>query len=213
MKLHGVVTAARKASIRGRANVLAGTLCATALAPSTAHAVTVTTLYDFCARVNCADGAQSGSALIQDKAGTLFGTTAEGGASNLAPQPGKNPMDRASAVQWAGARRRIRADPRGNGSAVAVSGALQLLLAGRLRRRLFPYSTLAIDKSENLYGTTRLGGTGVAGNNGNGGGTAFALSPAPRPPWPETVLYSFCQAVRPCLQRRFRSGARLDPNG
>ena len=56
-----------------------------------------------------------------------------------------------------------------------------------------PYSTLALDKSGKLYGTTSLGGAGVDGNSGMGGGTAFALSPAARPPWPETVLYSFCQ--------------------
>lgn len=41
---------------------------------------TYKTLYDFCARQNCADGESPGSGLILDNQGNLYGTTSVGGA-------------------------------------------------------------------------------------------------------------------------------------
>jgi len=55
-----------------------------------------------------------------------------------------------------------------------------------------PYAGLTIAPGGALYGTTMLGGTGCAGNNGVGCGTAVYLTPpAQGGAWSETVLYSF----------------------
>jgi uncharacterized repeat protein (TIGR03803 family) len=195
-------------------------------------------LYRFCAhRVKqiCADGAGPSSGVVLDKAGELYGVALNGGAKNggvvyqLVPQ---------SSTPWGEAVRHSFCEEPGCPDGFAPVGGL---VFDANQERLFgtttqggepsgqqpglvyvltrgatgvpwpyqvlynfcsqggcadgfnPYSTLAIDKSGNLYGTTRLGGTGTAGNGGMGGGTAFVLSPAARPPWLETVLYSFCQ--------------------
>lgn len=55
-----------------------------------------------------------------------------------------------------------------------------------------PYAGLTIAPGGALYGATMLGGTGCAGNNGVGCGTAVYLTPpAQGGAWSETVLYSF----------------------
>lgn len=43
---------------------------------------TETVLYSFCSQANCADGSYPYSGLIVDRAGHLYGTTSEGGASD-----------------------------------------------------------------------------------------------------------------------------------
>jgi uncharacterized repeat protein (TIGR03803 family) len=44
---------------------------------------TLTTLYNFCSRINCRDGANPDAGLIQATDGSLYGTTQSGGANNL----------------------------------------------------------------------------------------------------------------------------------
>lgn len=48
----------------------------------------------------------------------------------------------------------------------------------------YPFSSLAIDRNGNLYGTTVVGGA-------YGAGTVFELSPSSSDQWAETILYSF----------------------
>jgi len=44
---------------------------------------TMTTLYNFCAQANCADGIHPPTSLIQGSDGNFYGTTTEGGTNNL----------------------------------------------------------------------------------------------------------------------------------
>jgi uncharacterized repeat protein (TIGR03803 family) len=53
-----------------------------------------------------------------------------------------------------------------------------------------PDSVLVADRAGNLYGTTAAGGNGECG--GTGCGTVFELSPQSNGSWKETVLYAFC---------------------
>jgi uncharacterized repeat protein (TIGR03803 family) len=48
----------------------------------------------------------------------------------------------------------------------------------------YPYASLILDATGNLYSTTSAGGT-------NGGGTVFELTPGTGGVWTETILYSF----------------------
>ena len=43
----------------------------------------ITTLYDFCSQLNCADGAEPKGGVVMDAAGNLYGTTWHGGASTF----------------------------------------------------------------------------------------------------------------------------------
>ncbi|SRR5579862_278345 len=52
---------------------------------STGRKPALTTLYDFCALANCADGRGPGSVLQMDADGDLFGTTQQGGTSSSDP--------------------------------------------------------------------------------------------------------------------------------
>jgi len=56
-----------------------------------------------------------------------------------------------------------------------------------------PADSLVMDKEENLYGTTPLGGTGTCTFSGSTCGTVFRLAPPATEggAWTETVLYSF----------------------
>jgi len=53
-----------------------------------------------------------------------------------------------------------------------------------------PASALIADSAGNLYGTTTAGGNGECG--GTGCGTVFELSPQSDGSWKETILYAFC---------------------
>src|SRR5580692_10545125 len=53
-----------------------------------------------------------------------------------------------------------------------------------------PSSSLTMDASGNLYGTTGLGGD-LSQCSNNGCGTVFELKPSAKGQWQETVLYAF----------------------
>jgi len=138
------------------------------LLASTAFAVTPkeSVLYRF---KGGSDGAGPGASLIADKAGNLYGTTVNGGASSLGTVFEISPPGAAwtETVLYSFAGGTDGANPDGN---------------------------LVFDKAGNLYGTTYAGG-GSANCPGTvpGCGTVFQLSPPATQgaPWTETVLYSF----------------------
>jgi uncharacterized repeat protein (TIGR03803 family) len=92
-------------------------------------------LYTFCSEggVNCTDGLEPQSALVQDSAGNLYGTTTLGGAN--------------------GAGTVFEVDTAGNETVLYSFCSQPGCLDGEL-----PYSTLVMDSAGNLYGTTSGGG-------------------------------------------------------
>jgi uncharacterized repeat protein (TIGR03803 family) len=121
------------------------------------------------------DGEVPEAGLIFDSKGNLYGTTEQGGANTT----------------WA-------AGSGGWGTVFElsppVSGAKwteKILYAfGYLSQTdgYFPTAGVLFDSAGNLYGATSDGG---AGQDLEGGGTVFELSPTTTGPWKETVLYSF----------------------
>lgn len=116
------------------------------------------------------DGANPQSVLLFDSAGNLYGTTINGGGSNIC-QGGCGTV--------------FKLTPNGNGtwaesvlhSFCTVDGCADGLYPGR--------GPLAIDAAGNLYGTTGSGGTDSCG--GYGCGVVYKLGPSGQ----ETVLYTF----------------------
>jgi uncharacterized repeat protein (TIGR03803 family) len=74
---------AGKSRRHGCAALLGTVLAAVMLAAVPVQAGVLTTLYDFCSKPNCADGSQPEAPLVEDQVGNLYGTTGEGGASNV----------------------------------------------------------------------------------------------------------------------------------
>jgi uncharacterized repeat protein (TIGR03803 family) len=118
-----------------------------ALAP----AQTFTTLYNFCSANGCTDGAYPVAGVIEDAAGTLYGTTFEGGSSGY------------GAV--------FKVDTAGT-EAVLYSFCSQTNCADGDA----PSTPLSRDWAGNIYGTTYFGGT--SSNCRNGCGTVFKIDTA-----------------------------------
>jgi len=91
-----------------------------------------TVLHSFCSWSNCADGAYLGSGLVMDAAGNLYGTAAYGGDINC-----------------------------GCGVVYKLAGKHETVLHAFKNSPdgAEPLSTLYMDSSSNLYGTTAYGGT------------------------------------------------------
>jgi|SRR5579862_1691319 len=121
------------------------------------------TVYSFCSKTGCADGAESYASLI-DVHGTLYGTTYEGGSHN------------SGAV--------FSFDPGTGAETVLYSFCSQTKCADGAN----PYASL-INVNGTLYGTTYQGGVDTGECVPAGCGTVFSLDPATGA---ETVLYSFC---------------------
>jgi hypothetical protein len=127
------------------------------------------------------DGQIPTGAIVFDKAGNLYGTTQNGGASTCASPDQCGTVFQLSPPtksdgHWS---ETVLYVFKGNGNGDGAS----------------PQGGLVIDKSGNLYGTTAYGGTGtcVLLRILVGCGTVFELSPPETKggPWVETVLYSF----------------------
>jgi uncharacterized repeat protein (TIGR03803 family) len=95
---------------------------------------TLTTLYSFCSRANCADGYWPLAALVQATDGNLYGTTSEGGA-NLA----------------------------GTVFKITLTGAFTTLHSFGIADGRSPLAELVQASDGNLYGTTCEGGANLAG--------------------------------------------------
>jgi hypothetical protein len=112
------------------------------------------------------DGANPHGGLILDAAGNLYGTTANGGGYN-------NPEHMAGGAAF-------QLTP--GGGAAWNETLIYEFCNHPICTDINPYDGLLIDSAGNLYGTTY----------GRGGfGTVFPLTPAPSPPWTETVLGTF----------------------
>jgi len=112
------------------------------------------------------DGQNPYAGLIIDDAGNLYGTTYIGG------------HDDAGLV--------FKLTPNSNGrwkEAVLFSFRATI---NNPKDRLAAYAGLTMDKSGNLYGTTRNGGGKVTG-----GGTVYRLTPTAKGEWQETVIHAF----------------------
>jgi uncharacterized repeat protein (TIGR03803 family) len=143
------------------------------LSPAQGGGWTETILWNF--GLSTTDGEVPEAGLVFDSKGNLYGTTNQGGANTT----------------WA-------AGSGGWGTVFElsppVSGSVwteKILYAfGYLSQTdgYFPTAGVIFDSAGNLYGTTSDGG---AGQDLEGGGTVFELSPTTSGPWKETVLYSF----------------------
>ncbi|HEX3431729.1 MAG TPA: choice-of-anchor tandem repeat GloVer-containing protein [Rhizomicrobium sp.] len=126
------------------------------------------TLYTFCARSNCKDGAYPYAGLIADSVGNLYGTTLAGGNTKSAYCP-------------------VAATP-GCGTIfeVATDGKETVLHDFRGRRDgAYPQAALYADSGGNLYGTTAGGGS--TGCGGYGCGTVFKVARDGT----ETIVHAF----------------------
>ena len=123
---------------------------------------TQTVLYSFCPQSGCADGAGPRAGLLMDAAGNLYGTTFSGGA------------------QGSGVVFKLAPD---GTETVLYSFCSQANCTDGLQ----PFAGLIMDAAGNLYGTTKVGGTGGTGG-AFGQGVVFKLAPDGT----QTVLYSFC---------------------
>ena len=142
------------------------------LSPGTGGAWTEKVIYSF--GLTTTDGEVPTSSLIFDSDGNLYGTTEQGGA---------NTAWAAGSGGWGTV---FELSP-GTGSTWTEK---QLYAFGYLSQTdgYFPVAGLIFDSKGNLYGTTSDGGSG---QDLEGGGTVFELSPASGGTWTESVLYSF----------------------
>jgi len=123
------------------------------------------TLHNFCAEANCADGWEPSGRLLMDGAGNLFGTTGGGGAGAHCAE------DHGCGVVF---------EHTANGTFKVLYDFCSRI---NCKDGFIPAAGLILDLGGNLLGTTYEGGTGT-------GGTAFVLNHSNG--WAETVLYNFC---------------------
>jgi uncharacterized repeat protein (TIGR03803 family) len=130
-------------------------------------------LFDF----NFHDGDTPVAALVFDSAGNLYGTTEYGGTGVCKKRvdfPGCGTVFELTLVN-------------GKWNETVLHNFVNDGMDGH-----YPLSSLVIDASGNLYGTTEDGGTGsCTGESHQGCGTVFELSPTGGGQWTETILHNF----------------------
>jgi uncharacterized repeat protein (TIGR03803 family) len=131
------------------------------------YASAPTTLVNFCALANCADGANPLAGLILDGSGNLFGTTVAGGTGN-------NGGTAFEIVKTAG------------GYASAPTTLVSFCSLADCADGAYPYAVLIADPDGNLFGTTEGGGARVGGTVFEIAKTGDGYASAP------TTLVSFC---------------------
>lgn len=125
----------------------------------------LSTLYSFCAEVNCTDGSGSAAALVSDADGNLYGTTAGGGDQ-----------------QWGTAFELVR-----DGANYGFHRLYSFCAKANCADGAGPRGKLVVDANGNLYGTTYRGGKFLQG-------TAFELiHNARRTKWKIAILHQFCK--------------------
>lgn len=121
----------------------------------------LTTLHNFCSQANCADGIDPGATLVQASDGNFYGTTYEGGADY-------GPANYGSGTAF-------KITPAG-----VFSTLYNFCSQPNCADGFNPNAGLIQGTDGNFYGTTY--------EDGEGGGTAFRLTPG----GVLTTLYSFC---------------------
>lgn len=144
----------------------------------------LTTLYNFCSKSNCADGALPSASLVEGSDGNLYGTTQQGGL----------PSSRCLANTF-GCGTVFKITPAGELTTLHVFCTKANCVDG-----VAPNAPLILGKDGNLYGTTYFGGT-----NGPYAGTVFQITPAGK----LTTLYSFCAQAN-CADGASPSAALLE---
>jgi uncharacterized repeat protein (TIGR03803 family) len=149
---------------------------------------TLTTLYSFCSKPNCTDGASPYGALVQATNGDFYGTTYNGG---VGAAPGAGTV--------------FRITPNGRLTTLYSFCSQPNCTDGEN-----PFAGLVQGTDGNLYGTTEIGG---ANNPPVGGyGTVFSITPGGT----LTTLYSFCPGFNtgPCTDGASpEAGLVQDTNG
>jgi len=120
---------------------------------------------------NGMDGGNPKAGLIMDKSGNLYGTTAGGGTLGFGTVFELSPP-LTSGGKWT--------------ESILWNFGTGSVVAGRAMDGVYPYCTLIVDKSGNLYGTTNAGGPYLYG-------TVFKLAPPSIAggDWEESILWNF----------------------
>jgi len=135
------------------------------VAAATPAGPTESTIYNFCSAANCADGGNPRSTLVGARSGSLYGTTASGGANS---EGTVYQLQHSNGVWNEYVLHSFCSAPNcSDGSG--------------------PRSGLTIDGTGNLFGTTFIGGSTACYN---GCGVVFELTPS-NGGWTYTVIYSF----------------------
>lgn len=122
-----------------------------------------------------ADGWDPTGGLIFDSAGNLYGTTQGGG--DLGSMLCGNPIGFGCGVVF-------ELSPSRSSGGTWTETVLHTFEGGA--DGAWPGTALIFDKSGNLFGTTRIGGSILSGN-----GTVFELSPGAGGVWTESIIYAF----------------------
>jgi uncharacterized repeat protein (TIGR03803 family) len=165
----------------------------------------ITYLYNFCKRINCADGSFPVGPLVQDSSGNLYGVASSGGNGGgvvfeLSPQSGKTAWNETVLYGFSGGN--DGGSPNGGlimgglgnlygttqlgglnggGTLFQVSPAGNETVVYNFPSGANPQAGLIIDNAGNLYGTTNAGGL-------HGHGDVFEVAQG----GVESELYSFC---------------------
>jgi uncharacterized repeat protein (TIGR03803 family) len=145
-----------------------------------------TVLHRFCLALNCTDG-RAPNAVVMDARGALFGSAYGGGTH--------------------GQGLLFKLVPNGVKSAYSV--LYNFCAQSYCYDGAAPSSSLVLDASGNLYGTSYYGGLGQLDRDEVGGGTVFRLSPGGS----YTVLQNFC-SVQGCVDGEYpNAGVVMDASG
>ncbi|HEY3637416.1 MAG TPA: choice-of-anchor tandem repeat GloVer-containing protein, partial [Rhizomicrobium sp.] len=160
------------------------------------------------------DGQNPQAGLAEDGQGNLYGTTYEGGADNLGAVFKVTPDGKETilhsfaggATDGSSPLSGVILDAKGNifgtaeaGGSYASGIVFEITSSGTYSvlyqfagspDGAYPLSTLLMDKSGNLFGTT-LGGGAQSNYCGVGCGAVFELSPSGKNSWTESVIYAF----------------------
>ena len=160
-----------------------------------------TVLYNFCSVATaspggCADGAYPSAGLIMGGSGALFGTTANGGSSNITDNSFSPPivfnanagtvfqLTPGATTPWAQAVLYNFCSTSGS-----VNNVPTFCTDGAT-----PFAGLTRDAGGNLYGTTTSGGSNSNAFGGIAAGVAFKL--APGSPYIYSKLHDFCSQIQ-----------------